>query len=335
MIEIKKLGESPKLARSLELTRDGKKLVTPTYFPAISGTQHNFRISNLLANVAGSSYPRVLISAYDFSDKADPTFKASMKQLGRFRKKDPWMLLDSGIFESSRLKDEDWSFSRYSKVIKEIQSDLYFAFDAYPQAKMTNTKYAKATMEGISRSEGLESENRCIPVIHGRTPSQLLFVAKSLVRESPKEIKLLAVPERECGSTLLQRAGTIIKLRKMLDSQGEVFLHMLGCGNPVSMGLYVYCGADSFDSLDWVEQYVDRSSRGFRDLSHVDVVECACKVCELATRSTWSRIDKALFHNLLFYQDFSLQLQEMVSRNTLRDFLLEFMKGSVLEGIGK
>ena len=79
MIGIKKLKDSAKAARLLQLSSGGKLLVTPTYFPAISGSQHNFRLPDLTSMVT-RVYPRVLVSAYDLADGSDP------KTLTRLRK---------------------------------------------------------------------------------------------------------------------------------------------------------------------------------------------------------------------------------------------------------
>ncbi|MDG6971013.1 MAG: hypothetical protein JRN54_07915 [Nitrososphaerota archaeon] len=329
MISITKLEESVKAARLLQLSSGSKLLTTPTYFPAISGTQHNFRLPDLTSMVT-RVYPRILVSAYDFPEDPDPKALARLKKLKEYHKGNSWIMLDSGIFESTRLEDKKWSFSKYQRIVQNLESDVYFAFDSYPQGKIKNVNYAKATMEGIRLSRRIATSSQCISVIHGFNPSQLLYVAKSLTKSAHKDMRFVGVPERDCGSTLIQRAKTILKLREILRSNGEVFLHILGCGHPVSMALYVYCGADSFDSLDWTEQFVERGTFSYRELSHIDLVNCSCDVCQ---RSIRPKLGKALLHNLLFYGDFSEQLQDMVRRDTLRDFLLEFVGRKILDGI--
>lgn len=329
MIGIKRLKESAKVARSLQLSSGSKLLLTPTYFPAISGSQHNFRLPDL-TGVVTRVYPRVLVSAYDFPEGTDPKILTRLKKLKEYYKRNSWIMLDSGIFESTRLEDDKWSFEQYQRVVQSIESDIYFAFDSYPQGNVTNIKYVEATKEGIRRSRSIATSSQCVSVIHGFNPNQLLYVAKSLMRSSSAQMKFVGVPERDCGSTLIQRAKTILKLREILEPNGEALLHILGCGHPVSMALYVYCGADSFDSLDWTEQFVERGAFGFRELSHIDIVNCSCQVCQ---RSIRPKLGKALLHNLLFYGDFSEQLQDMVRRDTLRDFLLEFMGRRILDGI--
>ncbi|WP_182212931.1 hypothetical protein [Stenotrophomonas acidaminiphila] len=60
-------------------------------------------------------------------------------------------------------------------------------------------------------------------------------------------------------------------LRKALDDNGRyVGLHLLGTGNPISIALYAWAGADSFDGLEWCQTVVDHDTGLLFHLSQSD-----------------------------------------------------------------
>jgi hypothetical protein len=59
----------------------------------------------------------------------------------------------------------------------------------------------------------------------------------------------VAVPKRELGDGLLERARNVVRIRRRLDRLGyHCGLHLLGTGNPISILEYSLCGADTFGS---------------------------------------------------------------------------------------
>jgi hypothetical protein len=64
-VNLRRLYESPKSARVLELSKNGKRLLTPTYFPAVSGAKLRLPVKQLIQFLMGKSYPRILVSSYD------------------------------------------------------------------------------------------------------------------------------------------------------------------------------------------------------------------------------------------------------------------------------
>jgi len=320
-ILIRQLCSSGKSARSFELSKGKKRLVTPTFFPAISGSQYNFRPTELVDLITRNSYPRVLISAYDFTGKSQDVTR-NIAEISEYFRNGSFVMLDSGIFESYRSRDKKWSFDKYVQTVKSVDSDFYCAYDFLPKITSTDDDLLRSTLRMAKKSQEVGIDSRCIPIVHGANPKQLIHVVSRIVGSLTDDTCIIAVPERECGSTVLERARTILQLTNLLGEKTSRLLHILGCGDPVSMALYAYCGADSFDSLDWTSQVIDRVGLGFRGIAHIDLSSCKCKVCK---RPFENQLRRALLHNLLFYQDFVLQLQAMIKRNTLTDFLIEFI----------
>jgi len=56
-------------------------------------------------------------------------------------------------------------------------------------------------------------------------------------------------------------------------------IHVLGSGDPISIALYTYCGADTFDRLDWSEMVFERNELRIVNLSQLELLRCDCKAC--------------------------------------------------------
>src|SRR5437763_695165 len=81
-------------------------------------------------------------------------------------------------------------------------------------------------------------------IARGPTSKQLLESVRSIIANSPTPLRAIAIPERECGPNLLERTGTVAKVRSLLDSVSKgTILHVLGCGFPLTAGVYTYAGA--------------------------------------------------------------------------------------------
>jgi queuine/archaeosine tRNA-ribosyltransferase len=123
-------------------------------------------------------------------------------------------------------------------------------------------------------------------------------------------------------------------MRKILDgddnSNNQRILHILGCGNPISLLLYSYCGANTFDSLDWIKQVIDPQRLTINDFSHLELTGCQCPICASTKRDC---TEKVLLHNLLFYQNYMLQIQTLVRNNEIRQFLSKHVGQNILDKI--
>jgi tRNA-guanine family transglycosylase len=142
------------------------------------------------------------------------------------------------------------------------------------------------------------------------------------------------VPERDCGESIVEKAHTVHEIRKLLDS-GEKspdsrMLHLLGCGDPLSMLLFVYAGASSFDSLDWLKYCADPDQLLLHNFSHLELLNCDCMVC---ARKDKQYIEKVFLHNLLFYQNYVLRIQELIKENSIGKLLEGYFSKTALDKV--
>ncbi len=329
-----------KLGRVCQVDKS-RPLVTPTYFPAVSGASKGFRPIDLIRLITDSGYPRLLVSAYDI-DKFGPKQKSwALKDLRRYKASTGRVFLDCGVFESYWLHDSRWGFARYAITVRMMEADFYAAFDGAVHMPSTRALATGFSPDHLLKSMRLSSNNRCVLIAHGTNPQHLVKAvasvvvlgAKAAANTSQPPPLMVAVPERECGSGIVERCGTIAAIRRSLDAADQpILLHILGCGHPISMAAYSSVGADSFDSTDWCEAAVDWRTLSMTDFGLLRTTSCPCRVC---ARFKSDSLQKGLLHNLLFYQAFCIRLQSMVREGTLKDFLLETMGPSTLHALSR
>ncbi|MEM3172955.1 MAG: hypothetical protein QXE82_05395, partial [Candidatus Nitrosotenuis sp.] len=93
-------------------------------------------------------------------------------------------------------------------------------------------------------------------------------------------------------------------------------------GNPLSMALFAIAGADIFDSIDWSRWVVDPRSLNFTDFANLSLTDCMCKVCRIKNMDP---VLRSILHNLLFYQDFVLELQQSIILKDELNFLRRYV----------
>lgn len=324
--------ESQKLSRVLEISINGKTLVTPTYFPAISSYGIEFQFGDLIYLLANYSYPRVLVSAYDLFHAGKGDRRRLLKILNTFRDKGLFFL-DSGAYESSWKDDPKWSLDSYKSLASQVECDFYSSFDFLPieESKKTDSEFKKRTFHNILASRGISKKGVFVPILHGANPNHLISVLAEFVKRHSDLSSNIAIAERDCGVSILEKARTIIRIRRILNKNDRRnFLHLLGCGNPLSMLLFSYCGVDSFDSLDWAEHVINRDSLTMTSFSQLELLNCSCRICSKTKRGYTK---KALLHNLLFYQDFVMQIQSLIKNNAISGFLSERLDKKVIRKI--
>mgnify|MGYP001147492911 CR=1 FL=1 len=310
--------KSDLFSRVTEVSINGKRLITPTYFPAVSSYGIKYQFDALVRLLITYSYPRLLISAYDFHLLDNKSEKLA-REIGEYSKKGCVVFLDSGIYESFWKADDKWSYDLYRNSISQVNFDFYSSFDVLPYAEDLGLKFSRDTLENILASRKLSDKLGFVPILHGRSPDELVSLVTMLMKEHPHLCDFIAIPERDCGDDVVAKAKTIVKIRKLLDKDdhGRI-LHILGCGNPISLILFSYCGADMFDSLDWIKYVIDQNRLIVRDSSHLELTNCECAICSGIKRNY---IEKVLLHNLLFYQNYMLQIQLLIRRDEISEFL--------------
>lgn len=308
-----------------------KQLIAPTYFPAVSsfGVKHRLR---LLYRLLDSCSPLLFVSAYDVYNAA-PELSSYIKTLVRKHQKGGgFVFADSGQYEGYWKKDKPWEYENYRDTLQALSFDFYTNFDLFPKDEETLDSYEKRAFSMIMKCESLSKDSQFIPILHAQNPSELVSITKRLVTEFPNLCSIIAVPERDCGGSILQKANTIARIRMELNQRdGDSLLHILGCGNPQSIAIFCYCGANTFDSLDWVRFAIDSEHKTLMDSSYNTLQSCNCKVCSEFT------IDKDLdtdfnkyhewviLHNLQFYQEYMKQIQTAIFENELSNMIEDIL----------
>ena len=242
------------------------------------------------------------------------------------------LFLDSGGFESYWFEDIDWDFKKYEKIVKKTSSDFFGSYDIIP---IEHNKFEDVTahiIEKTNLSSKLVKNNHCITIFHGSSPQELCQLIDNVLSVHPEFFDMIAVTERECGKMIENKIKTIQKIRKILEQKSpNTILHILGCGNPLSIALLTFAGADSFDSNDWNRWIIDKKTLLFHDFANFTLLDCNCSGCTSKNRD--SR-DRAMLHNLVFYQDFMYGLQRsIIDKEEISTVLKEFLKPKLLNKI--
>ena len=318
-------------SRILQIISEHKNFSTPAYFPSISSAATRLQLQSLIHICVDNNYPRLLVSAYDLYHNYVQQ-KSLISTLKNYSKKN-FLFLDSGTFESYWLHDEHWDYSKYAKMIKQLSGNFYTSFDEIPYPDSTQNEILTSVSDFAKKSSKLSPDSNCITVVHGNSPSQLINVVTKLAQKHKESLSLTAVPERDCGQTLESKISTIKQIRKILSKENPVnLLHILGCGNPISMTLFSYAGADSFDSVDWSRWTINPKTLQFADLNHLLLINCQCKICK---RKKLDPITRTLLHNLLFYKKFMDNLRSNIAKNNGLEFLDDYLDRKILSKIVK
>lgn len=324
-MESKVVCTSAGSSRQIELIVEGKPLITPTYFPAISSFDVKYSFRSLIRHF--TYYPRVLISAYDLYFLPNKIRDEIYAGIGKI----PFIFLDSGIFEASRKADKRWKIELYTNVMSKIKFDFHSSFDLLPTKSCRN--FVKKTIDGILRSREQCNKAGFVPIVHG-SPNGLLHAIEKLTKNHPDLCNFVAVAERDCGDSVIEQARTVHRIRNLLDSGENCnhsrILHLLGCGDPLSILLFTYAGANSFDSLDWIKRAFDPDRLRLINFSHLDLLNCDCIFCSGQKKDY---VERVLMHNLWFYQNFVQQIKTHIEENTLEQQLEKHFSRKLLDKI--
>ncbi len=140
----------------------------------------------------------------------------------------------------------------------------------------------------------------------------------------------MAVPERELGNGILDRACAVNKIRRALNELGFYQpLHLLGTGNPLSIAILSAAGADWFDGLEWCRTVADGETALLYHLHQFEFFGwqselLASPIVQEAVKSeTISYQGKVAFHNLDFLSTWMTELRKHLSEGTIERLLTE------------
>jgi len=225
-----------------------------------------------------------------------------------------------------------------AKILQDI-TDLGVLRMGYPKelgGEKSDKDFRKFTFDNIIESSVFLNNVLFVPILHESTPGKLIDLVNEFVQKFPKLCGSFAVAERDCGKSILERAETILQIRRIMNrSDPQSFLHILGCGNPKSMLLLTYCGADSFDSLDWLKHVINPADHSVHDFSHLELLNCRCHVCTSSAYMDADYLEKTLLHNLLYYRVFVDNLQSLIRNALLRPYLEKHIGNRIVKQIDK
>ncbi len=319
-------------SRYLNLKIGTKKLTTPTYFPSISTASTRITYSSIIRALVTSGYPQLLVSCYDLHKlkKDEQVFHYLEEHL----ENENILFLDSGEFERYWFQDTDWDFEKYKKIIQSTTSDLFASYDKIPRKPNKFEDIVTLTVQKTESSLELIDNNYCVTIFHGNSSKELRELINNISSSNKEFFGMIAVAERECGKMIEDKIQTIQKIREILNENSpDTILHVLGCGNPSSIALLAFAGADSFDSVDWNRWIIDKKTMQFQDFANLSLLDCSCKGCTSKNRD--SR-DKAMLHNLFFYHDFIYRLQRsIIDKEDVSLVLREFVEPEILSRVSK
>lgn len=296
--------------RSRSIVIGGLTIPLPCFFASISSVKANLTVGDYLQVIESVQYPTVLVSAYDIHHAENQRQETILGALGRLSERGNAVLLDSGNYESFWHRDKDWTVALYSHTCRASTYHAAFCFDK-PNVATTADGIADGVVETVLLSQTGLASRTILPIVHG--PPALLPEIAQLVARKLRPF-LLAVPERALGDGITERATRVRLIRDALDQNGFYCpLHLLGTGNPLSLFVYACCGADSFDGLEWCQTVVDHANGQLHHLQQWDLFSMQTPMCKV---STIPFMQKALAHNLVFYDGLLVELQACLHDGT-------------------
>ena len=302
------------LARPAEISLGKVTLPIPIFFPSISTVKTTLSPEDYLAAIYSlrGFNNQFLISAYDIHSST--TAENLRKLLLCAKEAKMTILMDSGNYESYWKDDQErWIQRQFHEVLSCTQCDIAFGFDAQNPPDDLDA-HVHLIVERWRKDQAAAGQRVIIPIIHG-TSNTLPQLCLRVVNET--QVQLIAVAERRLGDGVFERTRAVAALREQLNNSGRyVGLHLLGTGNPISIALYSWAGADSFDGLEWCQTVVDHESGFLFHLSQADFFR---------QQTSWgdggvSFQARTLAHNLNFYSDWMKRLREAVHANKVIDF---------------
>lgn len=297
----------------------------PWFFPSISSVKANYSVRQYVGQLNAVGAERYLVSAYDLGRTSGGEKDAVLGELREAKARGCAVLLDSGNYESYWKADRAWSRRDFHAVALETGCCLVFSFDQQHPGDNVDAIVEEVVAGVLRDTEALAGRLVC-PIIHGATgllPEVCGAVAQQL------EPEMLAVPERELGDGIYERAINVWRIRSALSSvTPRPRLHLLGTGNPLSLLLFAASGAESFDGLEWCQTCADHTTGGLYHLQHYDLFSYQTT---LGAASEMSFASSVLAHNLIFFSEWMAQISDALAEGRTRELLAQRLPAGTLE----
>lgn len=314
------------LSRSKYFPVGGKQIKLPIYFPSISTVKTGKMDALNYFKVLRALSPHFLVSAYDiYGSKYRKKFlrELSTTKLSSTR---PIIILDSGNYESFWFNDKNWKLEMFNEMVEKEICDLAFCYDKKIDDLKKNVT---SIINSVSKSQKVTSQASIVPIVHGNKDTIVRLVS-ALYKKL--EFTCVAVPERELGDGVLERTKTLTELRKKLNAitRQYTYIHVLGTGNPISLMLFAFAGADTFDGLEWCQTVVDSKTAQLHHFHQRDLFNDNCPFCA----STDKKFDyniRTFGHNLNFYNEWIARIQNAIENRQEQQMLSQYLNAEVLK----
>jgi hypothetical protein len=298
--------------RTDQLAFGARHLLTPVFFPSISSVKTALPPSAYLALLHSlrELTPQFLVSAFDLSQGGDTIAQS----LAAAAAGGATILMDSGNYESYwKDEQESWRQASFHDALRRFPFTFAFGFDEQSPPDDTDA-HVELVINQWKEDQAIAGERLIVPIVHG-TPENLATLCGRIARETA--VPMIAVAERRLGDGIMHRTRCVLALRKALDDTARyVGLHLLGTGNPISIALYSYAGADSFDGLEWCQTVVDHETAQLFHLSQADFFR---------QQTAWGDSEvsfhaRTLAHNLAFYASWMQRLRRALWSGRFQSF---------------
>lgn len=303
----------------------GRSLKLPIYLPSISSVKTGkidpFDYYNMLSAMS----PHFLVSAYDIhNSKRKKKFISALKK-NMSKDERAIIILDSGNYEKFWLEDDNWKIQFFNSIIKENICDLAFCYDNQkpPDIKKNIRWIAKS----VNASQKEASSTSIIPIVHSKKKNDVVKSVMGL--KKVLNFSTVAIPERELGNGVIERTKIITELRKALNEKNNeyTYIHVLGTGNPLSLLLFSFAGADTFDGLEWCQTVVDPKTSLLYHFQQRELIQDDCGFC---SANNLDYNTKTLGHNLLFYLSWMNKIQEAIELGNEEKLLEEYFTKNII-----
>ncbi len=329
--------------RAVSMTIRNKTLQLPAFVFSLSSHETQVAPGEGAALLHLLASETVLVSAYDAWKyyKANKAFASAITSI---RASQQVLFFDSGNYESNRKNDRyqakrnpgGWTRKAFLETARRYSPDIAFSFDTMPPAGPPDQIAARIVKEFRRDERALrDCDFPLCPIIH--LPQQLESGLTDLACEivtrvvSTLDPLMVAIPERELGNGILERARKVRDIRQALNSQGKYYpLHLLGTGNPLSMIAFAAAGADSFDGLEWCRTIADYE-HGF--LFHFQHFDCFRETQQYRIEDQKARrivedvrasyAARALSYNVDYFRSATRTLQSMIHAGQAKTLLNE------------
>lgn len=299
----------------------------PVYFPSISSVaKTKWDVGDFVDFLVASQHPYFLVSCYDlYNNKRKDELLTQLKR----SKQDQFILLDSGIYEQVWHQNSSWNIEKYHEIISNDIFSEAFCYDSYFLSGKEIS--VDDIYKSIIDSRLNDVSNRISPIVHCNCNDDFAGYSFELMKMVSPSI--LAFPERELGRGVFEIAKKIIEIRETMNAiNSEQIIHILGTGNPISIMLYYFAGANTFDGLDWCQTVVDFDTAKLHHYQHLDLYKHQSKS---GLDMDYSFMTRCYLHNLEFYTWWTSELKNIHTSNDKEKMLERYLPNQISKDLFK